>query len=332
MLPSLTAVMVFCILCGYSMPVFRQGKLQKYIKIYCLTVTLLQCAVWLTIVFTKLHSMVFSTTNILLMTLSIMSPLILLHYQIKFLTRLETNRDIVENITYIDRSLDSLHVLVPRAKNNIENSFYLIAFLLFMLCCYVLMMNECVLCCFFKEVLGFINIYVYLHFFIIDISHVTLFLYCSYVTNILKQRLHHIRYAFETFGKRNNRIVAWSNIANVAVVSQITNNNLFIRPRDTYRIVGCLNRITYETFMKITQLYSPYFCNHILALILWISIQIISTSIHGNIKSFIFYISVWFLIDVLHFSNYESISSELKHIETLLGCFYYKKIIEQIKK
>ena len=120
MLPSLTSMIISCLLCGFPMPVFRAAKLQTSINVYCLITTMLQCVILLILLFIRLYSMVYSMNEILFTTLGTMSSVVIIYYKIKFFLNLETSRNIVENITYIDKSIKSLYISFPHARYNLS--------------------------------------------------------------------------------------------------------------------------------------------------------------------------------------------------------------------
>ena len=174
-----------------------------------------------------------------------------------------------------------------------------------------------------REVFSVVKVSEHIYFFIVDLSNMTLLMYCIHVSNILRQSLLHIRHAFETWQSDNRcrpTVAAWSISVPAVAVGHTRSENEFTETRNVYKTISSLNRITYETFVEISQLYSGYFCFGTLGYILWVSYEIIFAAAHGNIANFIVHILVWLLADVFLLFNYASINSELRYLE---GCLLY---------
>lgn len=326
-LASLTPVIALCTICGFSMPFLRKPKLQSCVIIYCLAVTVLHFTIMITALSIALYSSVNSVPNIFDSCLWIMSPLVLVYYETKFFMCLEKNRSLFGNIVYVDRSLESLHFSVPHTRNKIEFSLPLIVLLVL----FILLFYEAYYVSFFSEEFDFIMICMNTCAVHIDVCHIILSTLLYSITIILKQRLRHVRCAFEMFAARNKRNVAWSDCASVAVVGQPRDGNFLTEMRDTYRLIGSLYRITYETWVTVSQLYSVYFCYYILALIIWISLQIIFTTIDKSIEYFVFSVAMWIFIYVVILFIYESITSEFKILQDTLNDFYYKTSLNKMR-
>ena len=125
---------------------------------------------------------------------------------------------------------------------------------------------------------------------------------------------------------------AWSARVPVAAVGRLPRDGDFVAEmRNTYKLIGSLYRVTYESFLFVNRLYSAYFRYYIFALIWWLSIQIISTAKDKNMETFVLSVTVWVLMDMVVLFAYASITSELKTLQGMFNWFCYKSSLNKAR-
>lgn len=123
--PSKVAT-VMTVICGYSLPIWRRqsSNLQTALNIYCLTITALFTALGAVYLLLKLRSVEFSCVGIVEYTISVYQVYLITYWPLKYYTCQQLNSNIYDNLAYIDNSLESLGIEVPRVRNNLEGMLF----------------------------------------------------------------------------------------------------------------------------------------------------------------------------------------------------------------
>ena len=261
------------------------------------------------------------------MCLRILSPLTVIYYKIKFFTCLETNRNIIDNVPYVDQVLESLQISVPHLYNNIEYSLYLIVESVFLLLCYY----RSYIARLSSILADSINLSTIIYFWSVDFSNIVLFLYCYLMTKALRQRLQLTSQAFGRCDKQNYRNNAWSDRETVAVVYQPRHVNIVEDVTHTYKLLGSAYRTIYESLEALNRLYSIFYRCQVCGLILWLSTEIISTTVHKNIQQRVFPVAIWFSFYVVFLYVHGSVTRDLKYVKSILSGYYYKTLFKKAR-
>ena len=213
---AIMPIAVFCTLCGFSMPFLRKPKLQTSLNVYCLVVAVLQFTVFILFICTVMHTLDYTVITVLGLCTLTLEAFILVYYQIKFVMCLKNNRDVIENIVYVDQSLERLHMSTPRTNNKTEFSLLFLNLILFMLFFY-----KTYYVYFSSQVFDYISFFRFIYIMKADFSHMILFTFCCSITNILKERLRLVRCALEKFAKRSKRTVSYTHLAYSCAYSKV---------------------------------------------------------------------------------------------------------------
>ena len=112
---------------GFLITCYRKPKMQKLLSIYCFVFTLLYIIFIIVAILLKVYYEEFTDYvkyKCLVLFYDILSVMTLTYYRIKVLVSQDIGRNIVDNIDYVDKSLECLNVKVPHTQNTVERILF----------------------------------------------------------------------------------------------------------------------------------------------------------------------------------------------------------------
>lgn len=319
---------VLCVACGYLILIPPKSKLQTFLNVYSPAVTTLSSVLWITLLFRTIYSTVYSFVSVIELCLIAMSSGVLIYYLVKFYVCQDMNCNILGNINYADRMLETICINVPHTQNRIEGVLFAVGY--FTLCAFhtckklYSAISE-------RQAFDFIRVLEIVSSVSLEFYIAILFAHCYYVINIVRQRVKLTRHVFETFSKLFDRNFAWNETLTISSIARPATGNCLTQMNDNFKTIVSVYRSIYESFQTSRQLYSMFFTLFIFGLTMFHSKEIINYTAEKN-NEFLLYISAAFLVaDMIPLCICESIASELNKLGGLLTSFYYEKYMKSLK-
>lgn len=263
----MSPISLFCILCGFSTFHFEQAMLRKIINLYCWICVVVCTIVSVNCVLVKLYIVQFRYSSVIDVFSNILCDVVLVMYQVKYLLHKDINMSILDNIYFVDDSLESINVTVPHIRNLIVAStcvaLNIISFITFV--------STDLLSTMIKRLFGAeseirtlyeIDLYCNYIVTILFYSVMSFFLYMQllYIIYVLWQRMGLVYIALVKLDKLSKREVAWTD----NVIVSIMNNQERIAEihyyyTKIYNSYCCL----YEAYQSTREFYTSFICINI---------------------------------------------------------------------
>lgn len=318
---SFLPLTVLCAVLGLPIAVSHRHLI--LFQVYSWTVTVLYCATCMLGIFMSVYAVEF--TYISVMT-SIGGDIFLfatMYYRIKYILFDEGN--LLDNIHYLDKKLESLNMRIPHGRNCILAATYTVIYLsLNMIMNYKnFRYMELPQATKSLSVLGstcfiILSAVTYMHDSIINIR---LFLLMYF----FQQRLNLIRKAIVNHSRSN---IAWSEHRVGTLSANICSND----DTNYFQTITSLYRCSFDIYRNITSFYASFLNTNVFILCTVYPVQLVFNIIRRDDVSYGLIIFVFRLIQHLSFVECVSVTDQLDRLHCAVHRLWYRRSIQRLHR
>lgn len=274
----LPVTVIFAVL-GYPVLILQRPKLQKLFRTYCNMMTVVQCTHLICAVVMNVLTLEYDSVSLRMFAARLSVLIVMLCYRVEYVLCGDGN--ILENIDYVDRKLESVNGNVPHRRNNLKcTAFTIISFLVTALMIYKTLRTlkyperiEMV------KIIGFRCYTVHLTILSFYTCIIRTRLIC--LLYFLLQRFRLIRKAISLYNKRN---IAWSDPVPVRDMNRLSGNSIIDQAGlPTYcKILICLYSCSFDAFQSSKKFYSSFMIVQIISVCVFYPVYIIFNLLRGN--------------------------------------------------